>query len=62
MQHFDGEIEKLVRGGIVDFEVGLSFSTNAGNLRLELADHAETQRGRKNEPASNSSLEVEIER
>jgi len=62
MQHFDGEIEKLIRGGIVDFEVGLSFSTNAGNLRLELADHAETQRSRKNEPASNSSLEVEIER
>jgi twitching motility protein PilT len=62
MQHFDGEIEKLIRGGVVDFEVGLSFSTNAGNLRLELADYAETQRGRKNEPASNSSMEVEIER
>jgi len=62
MQHFDGEIEKLIRGGVVDFEVGLSFSTNAGNLRLELADHAESQRGRKSEPASNSSMEVEIER
>jgi twitching motility protein PilT len=43
MQHFDAEIEKLIRGGIVDLEVGLSHSTNAGNLRLELADLADTQ-------------------
>jgi Tfp pilus assembly ATPase PilU len=38
MQHFDGEIEKLIREGIVDFETGLSYATNPGNLRLELAD------------------------
>ena len=43
MQHFDAEIEKLIRGGIVDLETGLSHSTNAGNLRLELADFAEAQ-------------------
>lgn len=43
MQHFDAEIEKLIRGGIVDFETGLSHSTNAGNLRLELADLADAQ-------------------
>src|SRR6202795_3596631 len=38
MQHFDGEIEKLIRSGVVSMETGLAFSTNAGNLRLELAD------------------------
>ena len=41
MQHFDGEIEKLVRRGIIDFEMGLSFATNPGNLRLEMADLVE---------------------
>ncbi|MGA8222920.1 MAG: PilT/PilU family type 4a pilus ATPase [Candidatus Acidiferrales bacterium] len=38
MQYFDGEIEKLIRSGAVDIEVGLSYSTNLGNLRLQLAD------------------------
>jgi twitching motility protein PilT len=41
MQHFDGVIEQLIRNGIVDFEAGLQFSTNAGNMRLELADYLE---------------------
>jgi twitching motility protein PilT len=40
MQHFDGEIEKLIRAGTVDFEGGLAYATNPGNLRLELADFA----------------------
>jgi twitching motility protein PilT len=38
MQHFDGEIEKLIREEAIDFETGLSYATNTGNLRLELAD------------------------
>jgi twitching motility protein PilT len=38
MQHFDGEIDKLVRAGTIDYETGLAYATNAGNLRLELAD------------------------
>jgi twitching motility protein PilT len=38
MQHFDGEIEKLVRAGTIDLETGMAYATNAGNLRLELAD------------------------
>jgi twitching motility protein PilT len=42
MQHFDGELERLIRAGTVDMEVGLSYASNAGNLRLELADLAET--------------------
>src|ERR1700687_2738736 len=42
MQHFDGEIEKLIRNGVVDLEVGLGYASNAGNLRLELADFADS--------------------
>src|SRR6266513_2376262 len=38
MQHFDGEIEKLVRAGIIDIDTGLAYATNAGNLRLQLSD------------------------
>jgi twitching motility protein PilT len=40
MQYFDGEIEKLIRTGVIDFETGMAYATNAGNLRLELSDVA----------------------
>ena len=43
MQNFDGELEKLIRAGTVDLEVGLSYSSNAGNLRLSLTDFVEEQ-------------------
>jgi len=61
MQHFDGEIEKLIRAGIVDFETGLTYSTNAGNLRLELADFLEGG-GEPQTAARNQQTEIEIER
>jgi twitching motility protein PilT len=38
MQHFDGEIEKLVRAGFVDVDTGLAYATNPGNLQLTLGD------------------------
>ena len=38
MQHFDGEIDRLIRARIVDYETGIAYATNAGNLRLELSD------------------------
>ena len=41
MQHFDGEIEKLIRSGEIDLETGMTYATNAGNLRLELTDFLE---------------------
>jgi len=41
MQTFDGEIEKLIREGVVDIDTGLAYSTNPGNLQLELADLAQ---------------------
>jgi hypothetical protein len=46
MQHFDGEIERLIREGILDLETGLAYATNSGNLQLELADLAALQRER----------------
>src|SRR6202171_3670903 len=67
MQHFDGEIEKLIRAGIVDFETGLTYSTNAGNLRLEMADFLDERPNRPaaSKPAAqdpNLTTEIEIER
>jgi twitching motility protein PilT len=44
MQHFDGVIEKFIREGLVDYETVLAFSTNPGNLRLELADYLDNPR------------------
>jgi twitching motility protein PilT len=41
MQYFDGELERLIRAGTLDLNVALTYATNAGNLRLELADLAE---------------------
>jgi twitching motility protein PilT len=40
MQYFDGEIEKLIRNGVISFSTGLLYSTNAGNLRVQLADYS----------------------
>jgi twitching motility protein PilT len=37
MQHFDGEIAKLVRSGLVDIETGLGFASNPAVLGQELA-------------------------
>ncbi|MFZ0798843.1 MAG: PilT/PilU family type 4a pilus ATPase [Terriglobales bacterium] len=37
MQHFDGEIAKIVRSGVVDLETGLCFASNATVLGQELA-------------------------
>jgi twitching motility protein PilT len=38
MQHFDGEIEKLVRAGVISTSTALLYATNAGNLRVQIAD------------------------
>jgi len=41
MQNFDGELEKLVRAGTITFSTAMLYATNAGNLRLQLADVAD---------------------
>jgi twitching motility protein PilT len=43
MQCFDGELDKLIRSGAVELETGISYASNQGNLRLELADFIEDQ-------------------
>jgi twitching motility protein PilT len=40
MQHFDGNIEQLIRAGTVELDTGLAYATNPSNLRLQLADIA----------------------
>jgi twitching motility protein PilT len=49
MQHFDGEIEKLVREGVITMEIGLLYATNSGNLQLQLADYVDPE-AQNNEP------------
>jgi twitching motility protein PilT len=61
MQYFDGEIDKFIRSGVVDFETGLAFSSNAGNLRLELADFTESRANLASRAAPSESTEIEIE-
>jgi len=62
MQYFDGEIDKLIRSGVVDFETGLAFASNAGNLKLELADFTESHVKRASLAAPPENVEMEIER
>lgn len=38
MQYFDGELEKLVRAGTIAQSTAYLYATNAGNLRVALAD------------------------
>jgi twitching motility protein PilT len=60
MQHFDGELEKLLRAGTIDFDTALAYSTNPGNLRLELADLLDDS-GKAKESGL-APVEVEVER
>jgi twitching motility protein PilT len=62
MQHFDGEIEKLIRDGIVDFETGLTYSSNAGNLRLEMADYLDLPVQKPTAAKVSQATAMEIER
>jgi twitching motility protein PilT len=60
MQHFDGELEKLLRAGTIDFDTALAYSTNPGNLRLELADLLDDTGKAKD--SGRAPVEVEVER
>jgi len=64
MQHFDGVIEKFIRNGTIDFETGMAFSTNPGNMRLELADFIDNPRAATAaapKPKENRLTEIEVE-
>ena len=59
MQYFDAEIERMIREGSIDFETGMSFATNAGNLRLQLADYLDDPRqARSRAPERETDLEI----
>jgi twitching motility protein PilT len=38
MQTFDGELEKMIRTGIIAREIGLAYASNANNLALSISD------------------------
>jgi twitching motility protein PilT len=64
MQTFDGEIEKLVRSGIVTKADGLAYASNQGNLLLRLGEYSAggvANPKPKPEPKSESILDM-IER
>jgi twitching motility protein PilT len=41
MQSFDGEIERLVREGVLSMSTAMLYATNPGNLAVQLADFSE---------------------
>jgi twitching motility protein PilT len=41
MQHFDADIERLIRAGKISMDAGLRYASNPGNVRLQLCDFAE---------------------
>ncbi|HEX5069812.1 MAG TPA: PilT/PilU family type 4a pilus ATPase [Vicinamibacterales bacterium] len=44
MQHFDGEIERMLRADIISMDTAMSYCTNANNLRLLVSDLIEERR------------------
>jgi twitching motility protein PilT len=60
MQHFDGELEKLLRAGTIDYDTAFAYSTNPGNFRLEVADYLESG-GNAKQP-DRAATEIEVER
>jgi twitching motility protein PilT len=43
MHCFDQTIEEMIRSGTIEFETGIAYATNPGNLRLQLTDLAQDQ-------------------
>jgi len=44
MQHFDGEIERMLREDLISLDTALSYCTNTNNFRLEVSDLIEAKR------------------
>jgi twitching motility protein PilT len=61
MQCFDDEIEKMIRSNVIDIPTGLSYATNAGNLRLRLADLMEPQGGAPDLVAAPTSADRKLQ-
>ncbi|PYS65118.1 MAG: twitching motility protein, partial [Acidobacteria bacterium] len=61
MQTFDGQIEKLIRSGVVSKEDGLAYSSHQGNLLLRLGEYGGGAPKEQAKPAKKSILDM-IER
>ena len=62
MQTFDGEIEKLVRSGVVTKEDGLAHASNQGNLLLRLGEYSVDGAPKPKPEAKDESILGMIER
>ncbi len=61
MQHFDGEIEKLIRADLIDYDTAMAYATNPGNLRLQLSDLGLDPGSAVDKPAPPSKLKPDTE-
>ena len=61
MQTFDGQLEKLIRSGVVSKEDGLAYASNQGNLLLRLGEYGGGAPKPTLKPAAESMLDM-IER
>jgi twitching motility protein PilT len=62
MQHFDGEIERMIREGVITFDTGMTYATNPNNLKLALVDyleHAKDNRVKVEEESADLAMEIE---
>ena len=62
MRSFDGEIERLVREGVMTYATGLLYATNQGNLQVRLADVAAALKAAESPNGSMDDIESLIER
>jgi twitching motility protein PilT len=62
MQHFDGEIERMIREGVITFDIGMTYATNPNNLKLGLADYLEHAKEPRPKVEEEPELAIEIER
>jgi twitching motility protein PilT len=49
MQHFDGEIERLIRRGAISAKTGMLYATSPDNLRLQLSDMGQFEAAQSSE-------------
>ncbi len=62
MQTFDSELKRLIESGAVDMETGLSYASNAANLKLRLSmEGAEAGGGNGGAPEASSMTGSEID-
>ncbi|MEQ1910658.1 MAG: PilT/PilU family type 4a pilus ATPase [Vicinamibacterales bacterium] len=62
MRSFDGEIERLVREGVMTYATGLLYATNQGNLQVRLADVAASLKAAESPGGQHDDIESLIER